>query len=112
MTKAQGEEFGKLGNDVFLMIESFPIPVIAAVNGFVWAAGNELAMSCDIRLALTMLCLASRSGSGHYPRALAAPSVSGARLVGMGMANSWSTCPEHQGRRGIGSGKCCIRRRS
>ena len=32
MTKAEGEAFGKLGNDVFLMIESFPIPVIAAVN--------------------------------------------------------------------------------
>lgn len=30
MTKAEGEAFGKLGNDVFLMIESFPIPVIAA----------------------------------------------------------------------------------
>ena len=30
MTKAEGEAFGKLRNDVFLMIESFPIPVIAA----------------------------------------------------------------------------------
>ena len=33
MTKAEGEAFGKLGNDIFLMIESFPIPVIATVNG-------------------------------------------------------------------------------
>ena len=46
MTKAEGEAFGKLGNDVFLMIESFPIPVIAAVNGFALGGGNELAMSC------------------------------------------------------------------
>ena len=51
MTKAEGEAFGKLGNDVFLMIESFPLPVIAAVNGFALGGGNELAMSCDIILA-------------------------------------------------------------
>lgn len=49
MTKAEGEAFGKMGNDVFLMIESFPLPVIAAVNGFALGGGNELAMSCDIR---------------------------------------------------------------
>ena len=42
MTKAEGEAFGKLGNDVFLMIEHFPIPVIAAVNGFALGGGNEL----------------------------------------------------------------------
>ena len=51
MTKAEGEAFGKLGNDIFLMIESFPLPVIAAVNGFALGGGCELAMSCDIRLA-------------------------------------------------------------
>ena len=50
MTKAEGEAFGKLGNDVFLEIESFPLPVIAAVNGFALGGGNELAMSCDIRI--------------------------------------------------------------
>lgn len=50
MTKAEGEAFGKLGNDIFLMIESFPLPVIAAVNGFALGGGCELAMSCDIRV--------------------------------------------------------------
>lgn len=51
LTKAEGEAFGKKGNDVFRKIETLPIPVIAAVNGFALGGGCELSMSCDIRLA-------------------------------------------------------------
>lgn len=46
----EAEKFGKKGNDVFRKIETFPLPVIAAVNGFALGGGCELAMSCDIRI--------------------------------------------------------------
>ena len=51
LSKAEGEAFGKKGNDLFRKIETLPIPTIAAVNGFALGGGNELSMSCDIRLA-------------------------------------------------------------
>lgn len=50
LTKAEGEAFGKHGNDVFRKLETLPIPTIAAVNGFALGGGCELSMSCDIRL--------------------------------------------------------------
>ena len=50
LTKAEGEAFGKKGNDVFRKIETLEIPVIAAVNGFALGGGCEISMSCDIRI--------------------------------------------------------------
>lgn len=85
LTKAQGEAFGKKGNDVFRKIETFPIPVIAAVNGFALGGGCELSMSCDIRICSDNAVFGQPEvGLGITPGFGGTQRL--ARLVGAGMA--------------------------
>ncbi len=85
LNEAEGTAFGKRGSDVFRKIETLPIPVIAAVNGFALGGGCEIAMACDIRICSNN----ARFGQPEVGLGII-PGFSGtyrlAKLVGMGMA--------------------------
>jgi enoyl-CoA hydratase len=85
LTKAEGEAFGKKGNDVFRKIEQFPIPVIAAINGFALGGGCEISMSCDIRICSENAVFGQPEvGLGITPGFGGTQRL--ARLIGAGMA--------------------------
>ena len=85
LTKKEGEAFGKKGNDVFRKLETFPIPVIAAVNGFALGGGCEISMSCDIRICSDNAIFGQPEvGLGITPGFGGTQRL--ARLVGQGMA--------------------------
>ena len=85
MTQAEAEAFGKLGNDIFRMIETFPLPVIAAVNGFALGGGCELSMCCDFRICSENAMFGQPEvGLGITPGFGGTQRL--ARLVGPGMA--------------------------
>ena len=85
LSKKEGEGFGKKGNDVFRKLETFPIPVIAAVNGFALGGGCEISMSCDIRICSDNAIFGQPEvGLGITPGFGGTQRL--ARLVGPGMA--------------------------
>ncbi len=85
LSKSEGEEFGKRGNDVFRKIETLPIPVIAAVNGYALGGGCELSMACDIRLCSENALFGQpETGLGITPGFGGTQRLS--RIVGVGIA--------------------------
>ncbi len=77
--------FGALGQALTRAIETVPQPVIAAVNGYAFGGGCEVALACDIRLGATNAVFAQPEVSLGIP-----PGWGGTqrlpRLVGPGMA--------------------------
>ncbi len=77
--------YAELAQSTFNRLENLPLATIAAVNGFALGGGNEMAMSCDIRIA------SEKAKFGQPEVSLGVPACFGGtqrlpRLVGPGMA--------------------------
>ena len=85
MEPDEAAAFSRRGNDLFRRIETYPLPTIAAVNGYALGGGCELSMACDMRLCSENavfgqpeVTLGITPGFGGTQRLM--------RLIGMGKA--------------------------
>lgn len=68
MTLAEAHRFGVDCNKALRNLETLPVPVVAALNGFTLGGGLELALACDLRIASEKAKLAfPETGLGITP---------------------------------------------
>ena len=85
LSKEEAENFSLKGNNVFRKIETFEIPVIAAINGYALGGGCEISLSCDIRICSDNAIFGQPEvGLGITPGFGGTQRL--ARVVGIGMA--------------------------
>ena len=68
-TTEQARELFDLGNGALQAIRSFPVPVVAALNGVALGGGAELAAACDVRIAAAHARIGFVQGTLNIPTA-------------------------------------------
>lgn len=81
----EARRFGVVCNEAMRNLETLPIPVVGALNGFTLGGGLELALACDLRIASEKAKLAfPETGLGIMPGSGGTQRI--ARLCGPGVA--------------------------
>ncbi|RLB68718.1 MAG: enoyl-CoA hydratase [Deltaproteobacteria bacterium] len=85
MTPIEVKQYIQMIRNTFTMVENLPQPVIAAVNGFAFGGGTELALASDIRIAAPNATMGlTETSLGIIPGAGGTQRLS--RLLGKGKA--------------------------